>query len=142
MSVVQTRPLHLELSRPGLNNLVLSQPSCLRHSVVFRHRNAVTAERFISNEAKGPTILNLVCYLDYLNSEIHQSRIRRKLFFRFYALLLRSEHSSDSSIRDPKSAAFERAEEPAGADVCLPGVFAVSTPKPVRPSSTALGLEQ
>ncbi|OON19602.1 hypothetical protein X801_04531, partial [Opisthorchis viverrini] len=75
-------------------------------------------------------------------SGIHQSRIRRKLFFRFYALLLRSEHSSDSSIRDPKSAAFERAEEPAGADVCLPGVFAVSTPKPVRPSSTALGLEQ
>ncbi|TGZ57044.1 hypothetical protein CRM22_010036 [Opisthorchis felineus] len=54
----------------------------------------------------------------------------------------RSEGGSDSSLPDPKCAVFERAEEPTGADVHLPGVFAVSTPESVRPSSTALGLDQ
>ncbi|KAG5452998.1 hypothetical protein CSKR_109418 [Clonorchis sinensis] len=54
----------------------------------------------------------------------------------------KSERSSDSGLPDPKSTVLERAEEPMGADVCLPGVFAVSTPESVLPSSTALGLEQ
>ncbi|GAA50145.1 hypothetical protein CLF_104122 [Clonorchis sinensis] len=126
----------------GLNNLAVSQPSCVRRSMTFRHRKGATAERFILNGLKGPIISNPVCYPDVLNSEFHQSRIKRRLFIRFYTLLLRSERSSDSGLPDPKSTVLERAEEPMGADVCLPGVFAVSTPESVLPSSTALGLEQ